>query len=418
MVIKIKVLNYLILIMLIPVLIVDMLNGFLLGKQINLPISVSQLYKIVIIGLMLCRFLVDFAVLRLIGALFFILLLGSLVRFTFYDDSFSILFDDSIKIFKYLTPLISFVYFREIMYLNDSILLDKYIKWIKISYAILAVNLLLKIVGLGYPMYEEGTIGTRGYFYAGNEISALLLVLSVILGYYYWEIKINKLKFIFCLISSLILGFLISSKTGMVGIVLVFVLIAFNPRKINFAHKNFRKSLIIAASLFPIFIWSAYNFVVNSAIITRFTHFWTRMDFLTFILSSRNTYFEMMIPIYQEQYSWIEKVIGGGQTYYEELLGKIIEIDLLDIFFAYGYVGAILFILLIGILLIFAKGLINKKEYPYARLSYFMIIVLVLISCLSGHVFNSGIAGIFIGFLFSLMFFKKSNVTCTERQLD
>ncbi len=418
MVIKVKVLNNIILMLLIPVLIVDMLNGFLLEKQIILPVSVSQLYKLVIIGLMLFRFLLDFSILRLIGGLFFILLLGSLYRFSFFEEPLLTLFDDSIKIFKYLTPLIAFVYFREIMYLNDDNLLNKYFKWIKFSYAILAGNLLLKFVGLGYPMYTVGDIGTRGYFYAGNEISALLLILSVILGYYYWEIKNSKRNFIWCLVMSLILGFLISSKTGMVGILLVFALIAFDPRKINFAHKNFRKSLLIAVSLLPVFIWGTYTFIVNSAILTRFTHFWARMDFFTFMMSSRNLYFQKMIPIYQDQYSWIEKLIGGGQNYYEDLLGQIIEIDILDIFFAYGFVGTIIFVVLIGILLIFAKGLINKKEYPYARLSYFMIIVLVLISCLSGHIFNSGIAGLFIGFLFSLMFFKNSKITCTEKQLD
>ena len=71
-----------------------------------------------------------------------------------------------------------------------------------------------------------------------------------------------------------------------------------------------------------------------------------------------------MIPIYNQEYSWTERIIGGGQTYYEGLLGQIIEIDIIDIFFAYGYVGTIIFILLIGILLIYAKALINRNEYP------------------------------------------------------
>src|SRR5690606_31332971 len=113
---------------------------------------------------------------------------------------------------------------------------------------------------------------------------------------------------------------------------------------------------------------------------------------LTFIFSGRNIKAEKMFKIYESEYNFIEKLIGGGQYFYESKLGNVIEIDFLDLFFAYGLLGAGIFLLVLGILLTTNLLKLNSKNYAYAKLNLVMLLILVFTSSIAGHVFNSGIA--------------------------
>lgn len=403
-----KYVDFLIILLLFPILIVDMVNGILFANDIAIPLSISQCYKMGIIVLCGVRMLKSKESLKILFFILSGLLLGTFYKYITGKISISFVFQDIIKASKYLIVLISFLYFRTVFSINRVNMMPYYILWIKVSYFILAFNLFGKLVGLGYPMYPNGAIGTKGFFIAGNEISALLLILSGILGYYYWEVKADKVKFVLYGVLSFSMGLLISSKTGMLGILLINALIVFNVSKVDLSNtKQLRKLAYTFLSLIAGLLLLGV-FVVNSPIMYRYTYFWDKLDIWTFIFSSRNLYFKEMLLLYQEEYTVIDKIIGVGHTLYESMAGKTIEIDILDILFGYGYVGVMLFLCILIALFFYTIRLKRNPGYPFARLSYIMLAVLTLLSCLSGHIFNSGIAGIYIGFVFSMMFFSKS----------
>lgn len=397
-----KYINYLILLLLMPVLIVDMLNGIMLEKGIELPVSVSQLYKLGILGLMIYRIAQlkeDFFTVK---CTFVLLILSSIVML-FYGYTIMDFINDFIKIFKYLTPLIAFFFFRSMFRSHNFWIEKKFFTWITVSYWILVANILLKLVGVGYPMYDAGGIGTRGFFHAGNEISVLLLVLSAIKGYQIWNFSNSKLTYLLFLFLNVFLGILVTSKTGILGTVVVFCIIAFEPSKFKLTFRQIRTIFISILMVIPMIVYFVYKFVSQSDIMIRFTYFWEKLDFLTFVLSSRNLYVEKMLMYYDEEYMWWQKIIGGGQTNYEEMLGHIIEIDFIDLYFAYGLIVLVLFIYFLYYLIANAKNNSRKTFFPFARLTFIMSVLLIFLSSLSGHVFNSGIAGMFIGGLFAMM---------------
>lgn len=397
-------LNIYILFLLFLVLPVDMVNGVLLENNVNLPISVSQLYKIIILALMLFKLYFSSDAMRFVYVIFGSLFLGSIVQSITTLD-FGFLFSDFIKVTKYLSLYIAYCFFKGIFKENDEKTISMVFKWITFSYGVLAFNILLKLLKLGYPMYEYDNVGTRGYFYAGNEISALLLVLSSVLAYKYWSIENKKLKFLLFFIFNIFLGVLVASKTCVLGVFVVFLWIAVDFKSINF--KTIKTILMSLLFVLPLLVYFTYKAILNSPVMERLSYFWEKLDFMTFIFSSRNLFAEKMFIMYEHEFSLIQKLIGGGQGFYESKLTHIIEIDFLDIFFAHGYLGASLLVILIGFAIIQSYLLKNSNYNPFAKLSFIMAVLLLLVSSIAGHVFNSGIAGNFIGLVLAIMFLKK-----------
>lgn len=282
----------------------------------------------------------------------------------------------------------------------------KLFKLVQFSYIILAGNILLKYVGLGYPMYEYGNIGSKGFFYAGNEISALLVILSSMIAFNYWHNN-KKLNYFLFWAFTLFIGLTISSKTGVVGILLVFVLI---PLKRPSLKVSLGRLLFFLCSLFlviPFAIYLSWMFVQDTAFYIRLQYFSEKFDFWTFLLSNRNVFFVEAYENFKEKYSVIEKIMGVGQSQYEVINnGRIVEIDFADIVFAFGFLGFIYFLAVILFLIVQALRFSRNSKYIFANFVLLMILILFGISTTAGHVFSSGMAAVFIGLLFSLMYFQ------------
>lgn len=406
--IKIQDIDLIIWALLLPILVIDSLNGWLYENGIATPFSISQVYKLAIVGLFLLRLMKTPKYLLLVLALFTFMIFPTCIQWIKGIVDWKVIVQDLIFAFKYLITVIAFFYFKVVLSTVDKYKIPKYFVWIKLSYFILALNLSLKLVGLGYPMYNNGNIGSRGFFIAGNEISALLIILSCILAYYYWVINKNWRLFLLYGVLSFFLGLLISSKTGMLGIILVHMLVIGSTVTLDFSKKRTFKRLLYVILSGGLFFSGIILFVKHSAIMARYMYFWNKMDFVTFILSSRNIFLAEMLPVFETSYSRLEQWIGVGNYRFEVLANQKIEIDVLDILFTYGYLGALLFCGLVGVYLVnLVKQVKNSRFFSYAKLSLICFLVLVLLSCLSGHIFNSGIAGIFIGFVMSLAYYKK-----------
>ena len=401
---KLVTLDTFIIILMFALLPVDMINGILLMNGINLPVSFGQFYKLVIILCLLIRFL--FTVRLLISTLIitFLLLIPSIYQIL-HDPEGSSVFLDLIKVTKYITPFICFLFFVNAFKHSRDKIYPLSLSLVKASYLILILNIFVKYIGLGYPAYKNGGMGSKGFFYAGNEISALLIILCSIIAFQLWNKELKKRYFLF-LVLNLLAGLTISSKTAILGILLVFFIIPFQGKSLKI--KKFIPLLAGAICLLPLALLFSWQFIKNSSIIVRIEFFYQKLDFWTFILSSRNVFLENSYNIFINDYNFIEKIIGVGQTKFEFLNNsKVVEMDIMDIFFAYGILGLSVFITMLFFVLTQANKFLKSNNYPYANLVRMMVIILIIISTMAGHVFGSGMSAVFIGILFALMYVKK-----------
>lgn len=399
-------LDMLICILLMGLLPIDTINGVLLHNNISLPISVAQLYKSVLLVLLIIKIAFRPRLLFYAFIIFCVLISPSIYQ-VFKLGSISHLFPDFIKISRYLTIILSFYFFANYFQNNRG---EKLIfQIVYISYAVVVINILVKYIGIGYPMYNYDDIGSRGFFFAGNEISVLLLILSAIIGKRLWEQKNYTLYFIIGFLS-IFTALTISSKASMIGTIIIFLLVPIKRPSIS--SINFKAVFKYGLSILvvtPLIIMTSWRFIKNSKVYDRFEHFYEELDFLTFIYSNRNTFFFEYLEIYKKEYNLVEKFIGVGQTAYEDLSEmQTVEIDSIDILFAQGVLGVIVFICLVAFVLLQSIKFSFFSNYTYANFTFFMCVLLFTISNFSGHTFNSGMAGPFIGLTFALMYIKQN----------
>ena len=404
--IKLKTLDSYILLIMFLLLPIDMLNGIFSKNGIVLPLSIGQFFKIIILLFVLVRLSIKPAKLIFVFASFSLLLAPTFYQLYIGNKGVSLLFD-IIKISKYITPLVCFMFFVDVIKNDHQKNINLIFKLVNFSYLILIGNIFLKYIGLGYPMYEDGKIGSKGFFYAGNEISALLIILSSIIAYRLW-MNNSKLKYFLFLLLNIVVGVTVSSKTAILGVIIVFLLL---PIRGSFIKINIKNLLIIVSSVFviiPSIIIYYWDYILKSSIFKRLNYFWNEVDILTFLLSNRNNFFNDAFDIYKENYNLFEKTIGVGQSRYEYLNNNItVEIDIIDIFFSLGFIGLILFLLFNVYLFIQSINFKRTQINIYSSFVFLMGFILFIISTTAGHVYSSGMPAVFIGLLFSLMFIKK-----------
>ena len=108
------------------------------------------------------------------------------------------------------------------------------------SFLIIALNISLKLFGLGFAMYTMDSleIGSKGYFYAGNEVSGVLLILASFLMYWY-QLFDKKMLFILVGILSVLTGLYLTSKTAILGTIFSFIyFFIFSPSKKRISIRN------------------------------------------------------------------------------------------------------------------------------------------------------------------------------------
>ena len=388
---------------------IDMINGYLLREVgVSPAISLSQLYKIILLAFLFVR--VNIIEKVLVISVFLLLLIPTIYQL-FKSFNIQLVFMDIVKIIKYLASVLAFFYFRNIV-IHKGYLLKWIYRWMLFSFMIVVLNISLKLFGLGFAMYSMDTfeIGSKGYFYAGNEVSGILLILASFLMYWY-QLFDKKMLFIIVGILSVLTGLYLTSKTAILGTIFSFIyFFIFSPNTKRISIRNMLFALFNFFVVLPVGIYFIIEYLKTSDVMERFSFFWNELDIYTFILSNRNTFLFDFLEIFKKEYNIIEMILGVGQSTFETLNNNhIIELDFFDIYFAYGIIGALLVILYVSFILIkSALKSLNKKIFPFASYTKFISILLILISFLSGHIFNSGMAAIYIGCIFSLMYYKNN----------
>lgn len=387
-----------------------MVNGFFIMEL--RPFPISQTYKFFVWALILLRLCFS-------KDIFFVFLLfvGFQVAPVFgllKTGNFSIYFRDVIDASRWLTVPLGFFYFKTLF---QSMAFPQLEKWIKgmvfCAFIFIAINLFLGALGFGQAFYFHGwgnAVGTKGFIYAGNELTILVLTIGFIMAAYL-RYKRKHFVFLIVLVMFLLFAFLITSKTVLAGVVIVFAIpwIKGIPKKISSKWLNvFFVFLLLGI---PLLIGTFYWGIMESGVLSKMETS-ARMhdgDFLSMILSSRNEFLLDGWRVYTEEYSFVDKLFGAGQSYFMGFVKNSPELDFFTILFNHGLFGLLLLLLLIWYWFLNTKSLSANKDFVFSNQVLLLLVFLVIVSNLAGHIFNSAVAGFFIGLAIAIMFYKVEN---------
>lgn len=379
-------------------LLVDCANGFLL--RVGVGISISQLYKMALLAGMLLYLLwknMGYFLVAFVLILYFLVPL--IVKAIMSGDTQHVVANFGYNLKLILFP-ISFLFFSSI----EDFELPKakfFAAFIWMNLGLLAVNIILGVLGIGYSQYdgpEGGGIGGRGFFFAGNEVAGIFVLFGG-MGWYLTRHWYSAYRFLF-FISLLLLGVLNTSKSAILGIILVVALIelpALFKRRMSLLQFLGLLSLPLLAVAI---VGGVYYGIRATGLIDRINFFYQRMDLLTFILSGRNEMVKGAMSFYFQAFTFLDYLFGVGNAEFLELMGRyhgiahMVEIDFFDILYMNGFLGLTL---VFGVFFLVS---IRSFKGSFSCSPVLMInTILLLISFMAGHILNSAMLGISLGLI-------------------
>ncbi len=306
-----------------------------------------------------------------------------------------------------------------------------------IIYSILII--LPEITHTAFSSYIDNNEGTVGWFYAANEIGAIMVALFPFLYYLLFEresvVKI-ALTFTIVILAMTLLG----TKTSFLGMLITEILYTlyflFNYKK-NRAY-GLKWSIIIIIISFGLIpnihaVKNLQNAIAESSHIKeevkednekenkKYTSSSPSVQrIIKVALSGRDKFFYNTLEIYDNA-NIDDKLLGIGFVNRNEInnkkIEKLIEIDPLDVFFHYGIIGfIILFIPLIYIVYRTLKSIFkNKFGLSFFKFTNIYVIgIITMISMIAGHVYSSPAVSIYVSFAMAML---NSSLTKCELEL-
>lgn len=303
-------------------------------------------------------------------------------------------------------------------------------KYINISLSIYVLIIVIcKIFSMGYPTYPfKDNVGTIGLFYAGNETSAIIALLSPICFGTFISKKFSILNAILCAVT--IFAMLeIGTKVACISIIalIILALIISIIKLIRKEQKGFYKqfiTLLLIGILTFLFIGNTPGgknlkiepiFFNEKKVSTESKEEEPKKNSpttdTTTLLSGRNKYFKNSLKKYNAS-SIVDKAIGMGYISPKKNVlqeSKLVEIDYFDIFFCHGIVGTLIYIIPIAILIFislkkfFINFITNIKNYTLIFMIY-SILIGFGIALTAGHVFTAPAVSMFLILIILEMF--------------
>lgn len=382
-------------------LIIDSVNGVILR---NYNFSVSPIYKSLILVLMLWLLFKQNKFTPFVIVFVFILL--HLIHIM--KGSFSL-----IGLFwsiKFITIVVSFHFFKQLIIKNKYKIINNLFT---IGFLFIFINVLIGLFGYGYAQYARHNIGTRGLFFAGNELGILLIIIIMFLLIHYLVEK-NIKKYLLVSFSALFLSAMLTTKVALIGSsIIIFVLPMISiwiTRKGLIVEKKYLYANLFGIVIFFIFVpYTIYFALYKMNLILRILATLNSFDLITLLFSGRNLSAEKITEYVYVNASIVGLTFGYGYNTILKVVGKSVEIDIIDNFMLFGFVGSIIIYGFFIAQLIMLKKL-QRNLYPYSKHVIFGIIMIMIISITSGHVVNSGLAGIFIGAFMAMGYYKNYSI--------
>lgn len=393
-------------------LIVDSFNGYLLRS--GLTISISQIYKSLILILMLITILLYSRKYSFYLLLLFTVFLSMITLHIVYFPTLPHYTNNLIFFNKLIFVIVNFIFFKYLVSKNPAKTRFFFFTLFLFSLLVIYINIVLSVLGFGFYQYESQSIGYVGFFYSGNEVSALMIVLTSPLLFVTWGK--NKFLYVIFVFALLIFAVLMATKVAIVGTILLIIFIPF----IHERNKIFRltKTKVKTVLLFLLIIipfagYLSILLITQVGILEKWVYSYSKFGIYRALLSGRESFVSSGLTSYINDYSFLQMLFGRGYLMFQENLSagglKSIEIDFVDILLSYGIVGVIIIYSFWIYLILNSARRFTQKEYYYAPVVFFTNLLLIAISSTAGHVLYSAMIAIPIGFLNAMVFYKKPN---------
>jgi hypothetical protein len=281
--------------------------------------------------------------------------------------------------------MIYFIYFYTIFksYIDPENI--RYNVFFIISLIVFLCNIILGIFGFGFYTYPSLQVGIKGFFYAGNEASALFYCL-----YYTVLVKIkgNSNKILIVYIIAIIVSLLITTKTGIISCLLI--------SAIDYYFRSSKKRKFYIKLYFPIIllivIALAIYFLPKTTIYkvmeNRIKYLLERQySLMDAIFAGRILFLKNAFKIWEFNLSPVVLLFGTGVIY-----TKYVEIDLFDLFFSFGLIFTII-ILSFYFYIIYLSTRIKNYRLVFFNLLYLSI------SLTAGHIWSSVMTGLYFAYI-------------------
>ena len=375
----------------IPYVVFDAINGFFI-QEIGINTGLSLVLKML---------LLSFSFLYLLRIksvyLFFIIIFAThiLVSLTYSvaQDGQVALINELPFALKVILLIVMYAFAMSYAKQEPLLFIKRAKACLTLGFWVVVFNVMLGYFNIGYYTYpNEGGIGFKGFFVAGNELSALFIVLSCFRLHDVWNAFSLK-KYVINALLVLFIGLSIGTKSVILfSLLVIFVIPFFNLRKKIISFKAFAlivvAILLMIAILFFLYSWLD-TFRVGQRLLFKFSKF----SIVDMIFSGRNIWAVQVFERISDADGVIPLFLGYGSVAVEGIIGKAsLEVDPIDIFLYFGIVPAIL--LLVWAFFIIVINVMNLNKNYYAPSALVANLTLLLFACIAGHVWTSGMLGI------------------------
>ncbi|MFG6486782.1 O-antigen ligase family protein [Roseateles sp. BYS78W] len=379
-------------------LLVDTLSGFLQNHNIFLPgdQTVSALVRLFAVGLFIAIILRHASVSRLPGIVLLFLCfvwIGAHMMAQGMDGPHAIA--DLQFLLKLLTPVLLYTVLQ-IQFEQGALDGRRLHCILGLNAAVLLINLSLGLFGIGFGNYgetEDGELlGSKGFFYAGNEVSATLVAVFALVIFAGRAKFQRRQSLLLATVAVFFIASLVSlSKTSLLGflLILLFVIQAYLSRATKIKFTALLTVSVLATS--PWWI------PVLQTSIDRWEFMWERSpDFITFITSGRADRIDRYVDwLYGTDTPW-HLLFGEGQSIGE--LAASFENDLLDLTYNAGLLGLLVYGIWFGWMLrgVTVRWSEGRREGSFTA---YILAMFLLLSMFAGHVMYSATLAPFVALL-------------------
>lgn len=386
-------------------LLADFANGYLL-YQFGNSYGLSAAYKTVL----LCGMLLAIAqsmgrALALLPALLLALLIGPAVSYWANGNRLGFASDIGM-ILKLVAPLIALWYAHGLVQRDAQLAKTTVHQLMWFSFGLIVLNLLLGRLGFGLSAYlpsdyfPNQQLGSKGFFKATNELSALLLVFSAYLLSYYWP----RRKGVFALVAALALfcSSTLLTKTGNAGVVLLIVLIPLlQARAIWLPQRRLLITVLGSAGLLLLLLLLNLSALLTVLPLSqKLQMVLQQQGVLGLLLSNRDLFVAENWFFVERHFPLWQQLFGVGNTGLALYSSKpLSEIDPADLFIWFGITGLAFFLLWFAFVIGQARRCWQQQPVGVASGLLLLNLLLLVVSALAGHVLTSGMLWIPWGLL-------------------
>jgi O-antigen ligase-like membrane protein len=380
-------------------LLVDAISGVLMAAGAQQAL-LSQAWKVLILLLIFAWALRSSPGLATILTVMIVwILAGPLLRLFLGGDSTRFLGDLSAAM-KAATPLIVLGYCNQLQFREFSTLRTWLRRALWLGSAIMLVNIVLGLSGFGYATYDyesatSGDIGVKGFFYAGNEVSATFVVLAAFVLMEVWNGRRGLYAPV--ALAVVVAAFTIGTKTA----ILSSVLLSFGLPLFYYRGNVLKVSLPGALAYFAalgLLAWGAIEvwlILQISGLAPKVEGVLAAQGLIGVIFSGRDQYAAATLSALLQYGTPIDVLAGLGREGLLLWSGREgAEIDPLDLYLWFGVPGVSIGMLIYLVMLYVAVRGFGDRDNRAAPAVLLTNLLLILISISSGHVVLAGMVGI------------------------